>query len=425
MSNYTELSVFDNIDNNNSNSNYSNSSEVKNLDTSNRDENLAIMEVIVLAIIFVLIIVGNICVLIALAVRRFKMTRMYYFLLHLVISDIMTGCFTVMPQLAWDITHRFNGGNILCKSVKFMQLFGPYLSSYVLVVTAIDRYQAICYPLSNCKWTSRKSKLMITIAWMISILCSAPQAFIFSYQEIPGNVGVYDCWATFSVLPAPWGERIYVTWYTVTVFFIPLIIITYTYVYICYEVWSNVRHKRQTLKPEISFIEMRKTWMRNETQGKHDDSCDSTTDNSFSADDSNSYKVSANVSLNPRTHSIYRLSKAKIKTVKVTVVVVICYIVCSSPFICVQVWANWWPGAQQTDFWRGKIVTIVMLLSSLNSTVNPWIYLLFNPNLMKALQNFCCCGRQPTGHRLRTGRAGSRVNSTINTKLDSDFTRVT
>lgn len=325
-----------------------------------RNEDLAIMEVIILAIIFVLIIVGNMCVLIALAVRRFKMTRMYYFLLHLVISDVMTGCFTVMPQLAWDITHRFNGGNILCKSVKFLQLFGPYLSSYVLVVTAIDRYQAICYPLTNCQWTSRKSKLMITIAWIISIFCSAPQAFIFSYQEIPGMDGVYDCWATFKVLPPPWGERIYVTWYAVTVFFIPLLIITYTYVYICYEVWNNVRLKRQSLKPEISFIEMRKNWLKSAkpSDGQHpnQESIDSGDQNSC-----DERYMATNTALHPRSHSIYRISKAKIKTVKVTVVVVICYIVCSSPFICVQVWAYWYPGAQQTSFWTGRHLIIIYI----------------------------------------------------------------
>ena len=318
-------------------------------DGNKRDENLAIMEVTVLAIIFVSIVIGNMCVLIALAVRRFKMSRMYYFLLHLVISDIMTGCFTVMPQLAWDITHRFNGGNVLCKSVKFLQLFGPYLSSYILVVTALDRYQAICHPLTNCQWTSRKSKLMITVAWIISILCSLPQAFIFSYQEVPNTAGVYDCWATFDLIPAPWGERIYVTWYAISVFFVPLIIITYTYVYICYEVWNNVRLKRQSLKPEVSFIEIRKNWLKTSkpNDGQHPnnesvDSADTTDDRSMAAS-----------ALQPRSHSIYRISKAKIKTVKVTVVVVICYIVCSCPFICVQVWAYWYPGAQQTSFWTG------------------------------------------------------------------------
>ncbi|KAH7966526.1 hypothetical protein HPB49_017218 [Dermacentor silvarum] len=40
-------------------------------------------------------------------------------------------------------------------------------------------------------------------------------------------------------------------------------------------------------------------------------------------------------------------------------------------------------------------VTILMLLNSLNSCVNPWIYLFFNRNLVQALrQQVCCCCRQ-------------------------------
>ncbi len=64
-----------------------------------RDENLALIEVATLGTLFVLIVFGNCCVLLALALRRLKMTRMYYYLLHLCISDLITGFFTVLPQL--------------------------------------------------------------------------------------------------------------------------------------------------------------------------------------------------------------------------------------------------------------------------------------------------------------------------------------
>ena len=213
-----------------------------------RDENLASIEIATLSLIFILIIFGNSCVLIALAMNHCKMTRMYYFLLHLCLSDIITGLFTVLPQLLWDITYRFQGDNISCKLVKCMQIFGPYLSSYVLVMTAIDRYQAICNPLSSCSWRPKKSKLMILFAWIISIVCSSPQSIIFSYQKVPGLTNdVYDCWGTF---PQPWGERIYVTWYAISVFFIPLIIITYCYVFICRAVWLNVYAKSHHQHPQ-------------------------------------------------------------------------------------------------------------------------------------------------------------------------------
>ena len=40
----------------------------------------------------------------------------------------------------------------------------------------------------------------------------------------------------------------------------------------------------------------------------------------------------------PRTHSTKAISNAKIKTVKLTVVVVAGYLLCSAPFVCIQLY---------------------------------------------------------------------------------------
>lgn len=72
-------------------------------------------------------------------------------------------------------TIRFQGGAVLCKLIKFGQPFGPYLSSYVLMVTAIDRYHAICHPFSYCSITSRRSKIMVYGAWMLATILCVPQ----------------------------------------------------------------------------------------------------------------------------------------------------------------------------------------------------------------------------------------------------------
>ena len=76
--------------------------------------------------------------------RRTKVSRMYFFILHLSVADILTAFFTLLTELIWTFTApRFYGGNILCKTLKFTQTLGPYLSSYTLVMTAFDRYQVI------------------------------------------------------------------------------------------------------------------------------------------------------------------------------------------------------------------------------------------------------------------------------------------
>lgn len=145
-----------------------------------RDEALARVEIATLAVIFVVTVIGNGTVLLALVTRkryagRKKLSRMYFFILHLSIADLVTAFLSTLPQLGWDITYRFNGGFILCKIVKYCQTLGPYLSSYILMATAIDRHQAICYPLTYCSWTSRRSKVMVWLAWATSLAFCIPQ----------------------------------------------------------------------------------------------------------------------------------------------------------------------------------------------------------------------------------------------------------
>ncbi|KAL1421030.1 hypothetical protein MTO96_004387 [Rhipicephalus appendiculatus] len=308
-----------------------------------RDEALAHIEIAVLAVIFAFTVAGNGCVLAALAARRSKLTRMYYFLLHLCISDLTTAFFTVLPQLGWDATYRFHGGDLACKTVKFGQLLGPYLSSYVLVVTAMDRYQAICFPLSSCSWTPAKSKMLVSFAWAVSLLCCVPQVFIFSYQEV--STGVYDCWGTFV---EPWGLRAYVTWYSVSVFFVPLLVLCFTYVCICRSIWRNLRQKRESSKAADGTAATATVVVDGSTRAVR---------RAFrlkGAVAAGSRDSAVAPFVGPRSHSVRGLSRAKIKTVKITVVVIVLYIACSSPFICVQMWMYWSPYANIADPWTSK-----------------------------------------------------------------------
>ena len=58
-----------------------------------------------------------------------KLTRMYFFLLHLFIADIIVAFSSLLPELIVDIVSgsHFSGGDFLCKLMKFIQMFGPYL----------------------------------------------------------------------------------------------------------------------------------------------------------------------------------------------------------------------------------------------------------------------------------------------------------
>ena len=74
-------------------------------------------------------------------------------------------------------------------------MLGPYLSSFLLCVTSIDRYRAICKPFKP-KHTNVRSnemainhhsffhnktlfKTLVGAAWMTALICCTPQVLIF------------------------------------------------------------------------------------------------------------------------------------------------------------------------------------------------------------------------------------------------------
>lgn len=280
-----------------------------------RDENLATVEIIVQAIIFGVTIIGNSCVLLALKLRTGKLTRMLFFVLHLSLADLQVALLQTLPQLAWDITFRFQGSNFLCKLVKFLQVYAMYLSTYVLVMTAVDRHQAICKPLSSYSWTMKRAHLMVGIAYLLSVVLSVPQLIIFSMTtwEKPGNVFVTDCWVNFPQLRGP---KVYVTWYVFSIYVFPLAVISFCYGHICASIWRNIERKTSSIRVPV----------------QRETSSGITSDFDSQDERHSSVQNQSSDASNPRTHSTKVITKAKLKTVKLTLVVVICYVLCWCPF---------------------------------------------------------------------------------------------
>ncbi|KAF7661935.1 hypothetical protein LDENG_00250300 [Lucifuga dentata] len=313
-----------------------------------RNEEVAKVEVTVLALVLFLALTGNLCVLLAIHTTKHSQSRMYYFMKHLSIADLVVAIFQVLPQLIWDITFRFYGPDILCRLVKYLQVVGMFASTYMLVLMSVDRCLAICQPLRSLH--KRKDRFYVIFSWVVSLFFSIPQIYIFSLREV-GSVGsgVYDCWGDFV---QPWGAKAYITWISLTIYIIPVAILSICYGLISYKIWQNFKLK---------------------TKREH---CISLTP-----------KTSKGNTL-ARVSSVKLISKAKITTVKMTFVIVLAYIVCWTPFFSVQMWSAWDPAAPR----EAMPFIISMLLASLNSCCNPWIYMCFAGHLFQDLrQNFLCC----------------------------------
>lgn len=275
-----------------------------------RNEILARVELAIMAIMFVTAVIGNVLVIVVLKYHRKKLTRMQWFIIHLCIADLSLAFFNQLPQFAWDLTYRFQGNNILCKFVKYVQLISMYSSSYVLITTALDRYFSICYPINSQTWTIKRVHFMVSIAWILSFLFSIPQLIFFSYIEIAPGSNEYDCWESLSNGPISHLQA-YITWIFVSIYLIPFLALVLTYGRICYVVWQSIDNRTLVNK---SY----------QTRNGHCESTKSSSDRS---------KI-----IQPRVHT-KKVSKSKIKTIKMTLTVVTCYLLCWGPFFVAQMWS--------------------------------------------------------------------------------------
>lgn len=206
-------------------------------DTSDdRNANLAKWEIFVSSLILVIALFGNSIVVHSLWRRRKKLSRMHFFILHLCIADLLTCLLSIFTQLVWDITYLFYAPDVVCRIVKYGQVFPMYLSTYILVMTAIDRYIAICHPLLGLRGDyTKRMRIMIAIAYGLSFLYAIPQMVIFKNVAVEGG---YQCWAVMKF--TSWSPRAYITFFVMAVYIIPSSILGISYGLVCYTVWRNM-----------------------------------------------------------------------------------------------------------------------------------------------------------------------------------------
>lgn len=206
-------------------------------------------------------------------------------------------------------------------------------------MTAIDRYLAICHPLVSRKYSSKIVIKMVIIAWTLSFLFSIPQMFIFSYQLTP--LGIYDCWGTFE---PEWILTFYITTFTVLVYIIPTLILIFCYGSICIAVWkSNKVGERITslskrLRTTRGFDNKNKPVVKYRKPENHDLSGDVfiMEPKMITSPSSSARDISKLVN---RRKSSSVITRAKLRTIKLTLTVILCYDLCWSPFFVAQMWA--------------------------------------------------------------------------------------
>lgn len=289
------------------------------------------------------------------------LTKSNIFHCYLCISDLCVGLLNVLTDIIWRITISWRAGNVACKLIRFSQVCVTYSSTYVLVAMSIDRYDAITHPMNfskSCKYYAgekeiigkfikmlpkyfvsflgKRARHLVAGAWIVSALFSLPILMLYEEKLIQGQT---QCWIE---LGSPFAWQVYMSLVSATLFAFPALIISACYAIIVKTIWA---------KGSI-FVPAERAGFNNTTTR--------------------------------RASSRGIIPRAKVKTVKMTFVIVIVFIVCWSPYIIfdlLQVFGH--IPQTQTNI---AIATLIQSLAPLNSAANPLIYCLFSSTVFRTLR---------------------------------------
>ncbi|XP_010290039.1 PREDICTED: neuropeptide S receptor, partial [Phaethon lepturus] len=242
-----------------------------------------------------------------------------------------TGLINIMTDIIWRYTGDFMAPDVVCRVVRYFQVVLLYASTYVLVSLSIDRYHAIVYPMKFLQG-ERQAKVLIGVAWGLSFLFSVPTLIIFGKRKLSN--GEVQCWALWP------DDSYWIPYMTVVaflVYFIPLIIISIVY-----------------------LIVIRTIWMKSKAQAVIISRCPGG-------------KTSAGYT------SRGFISRAKAKAIKYSIVIVLAFVLCWSPYFLFDILDNFNILPETKERFYASV--IIQNLPALNSAINPLIYCLFSNRL--------------------------------------------
>ncbi|XP_076444015.1 adipokinetic hormone/corazonin-related peptide receptor variant I-like [Babylonia areolata] len=324
----------------------------------------SLVSVIAYSCLFLVAACGNLTVFITLFRNRAIKSRVNLFIMHLSIADLLVTFMMLPLEIVWHTTVAWLAGDAMCRLMMFFRAFGFYLSSCILVAISLDRYFAIMHPLSINDAT-RRGKVMLGVSWAFSVLSSIPQSVIFHVERHPTHRWFRQC-VTFNFFPSPQHELAYNLFNLLALYGLPLLIITASYGLILCQISKKTRQS----KNEMCCLD----------DGGRPGGC------------------------GLRRSAMGNIGRARIRTLKMTLVIVGAFILCWTPYFVMSAW--YWFDRESASKIDPKIQRGLFLFAVSNSCINPIVYGTFTIQFKREFILCCYCLQ----HQWRKRRgAGSHV----------------
>lgn len=294
--------------------------------------------------------------------KQYRVTKSHVLLLslHLNICDLIILFFFDFAKICWLITYKWMAGRVACKLVQFAKVFSFALSSNVIVCIGLDRLFSVLYPLRIRSVASRRCKQMLGISWLVALICSSPQLYVWNLFEITPDFGqctdIWIIWEHLNVTTpiAKKVKTVYQSLHLLFVFWLPLAIVLFSYLVILKAVQANLKNDQDV------GLNRNKCSLDHSEKFSYCNNCNNV-----------KYLNTDDKPVLRRNFSQSRQKRDKYRTLKVTVGIVAAYVIFWLPYNVLVLWGI----ADRPSY--ESVENYVYFFSGLiavNTVVNPLIY---------------------------------------------------
>ncbi|XP_074855682.1 melanopsin [Carettochelys insculpta] len=308
---------------------------------------------------------GNFLVIYAFCRSKSLRTPANMFIINLAISDFLMSITQAPIFFATSLHKHWIFGKKGCELYAFCGALFGITSMITLMAIALDRYFVITRPLASIVVMSKKKALIILLAvWLYSLAWSLPPFFGWS-AYVPEGLLTSCTWDYMSFTPS---VRAYTMLLFCFVFFIPLIAIIYSYVFI-FKAIKNANKAVQNIGSDDNKVSQRQ----------------------------------------------YQKMKNEWKMAKIALIVILLYVISWSPYSAVALVAFAGYAHVLTPFMN----TIPAVIAKASAIHNPIIYAITHPKYRTAIAKYVPCLRPLLRVSRKDSRSYSRYLSTRRSTITS------
>nr|BDP38639.1 fluorescent sensor for melatonin [synthetic construct] len=180
-------------------------------------------------------ILGNLLVIFSVYRNKKLRNAGNIFVVSLAVADLVVAIYPYPLVLTSIFNNGWNLGSVHCQISGFLMGVSVIGSIFNITAIAINRYCYICHSLKYDKlYSDKNSVCYVILIWALTVVAIVPNLFVGSLKYDPR---VYSCTFEQSASSA----------YTIAVvffhFILPIMIVTYCYLRICYKIWRNFKGK--------------------------------------------------------------------------------------------------------------------------------------------------------------------------------------